>query len=181
MIPGTWMWAVWLPVIVAAAVLQRRRRTDVWHALGTLALITYAFWIASAAFFPIAVGGEDEYPRTAVNLVPFRELARSFRYLSGGEIVRQHGGNFLLFVPFTLIGPAIWPRLRKWRWALAVGFGGSATIELVQLAVSALPGHNYRSTDVDDVILNTAGALFGYALFVGARSVARARRRRAVE
>lgn len=46
----------------------------------------------------------------------------------------------------------------------------------MQLAISALVGRSFRSTDTDDVILNTAGALFGYALFVGARAASRALR-----
>ena len=51
-------------------------------------------------------------------------------------------------------------------------------IELLQLVANAAVGVNYRSVDVDDVILNTIGALVGYALFLGVRAAVRARRRR---
>jgi len=40
------------------------------------------------------------------------------------------------------------------------------TIELSQLAVSLVLGYSYRVTEVDDVLLNFAGVLFGFALFV---------------
>jgi len=180
-ISGAWMWVVWTPIIVVVALLQVRRRAPWWHTLGVLALITYAFWIASAAFFPIPTEHGPGLSMSAVNLVPFRQLVRSFGYLSQGQIIRQHGGNFLLLVPFTLLVPSLWPRLRAWRWALAIGVGASAAIELLQLAISVLVGQSFRSTDIDDVILNTAGALFGYALFVGARGVLHALRREASE
>ena len=39
-------------------------------------------------------------------------------------------------------------------------------IELSQLAVSLALGYSYRVTEVDDVLLNFVGVLFGYALFV---------------
>lgn len=180
MIPGTWVWVAWLPVITVVAFVLVRRRTGLWHILGVLALTTYAFWIASAAFFPISID-DVGFSRTAVNLVPLREFIRSFEYLSQGQIIRQHGGNLLLLVPFTFLGPALWPRLWGWRWALAIGVGASVLIELGQLAISAFVDYNYRTTDIDDVILNTAGALLGYALFLGARRVRRTWRPASVE
>jgi len=42
----------------------------------------------------------------------------------------------------------------------------SAAIELGQLAISLWLGYAYRSTDVDDVILNTIGAVLGFMAFV---------------
>lgn len=178
LIDGTVMWAVWLPVAVAVGIFQVRAQTGVWHTLGVLALTTHLFWMASAGFFPMPIGDSSGFSVSRVNLIPFRELIRSFGYLSQGQIIRQHGGNLLLLVPFTLIGPGLWPRLRARRWALAIGVGGSVTIELLQLAADAAVGANYRSVDIDDVIVNTAGALIGYALFLGVRRVAWALRRR---
>ena len=86
-------------------------------------------FLASAAFFPIPPDHGPGLSLRAVNLVPIRELVRSFGYLSQGQIIRQHGGNILLLAPFTLLGPAVWPRLRAWRWALAIGIGASAACD----------------------------------------------------
>lgn len=87
--------------------------------------------------------------------------------------MRQLGGNLLLFAPFTALLPAFWARCRSWGVALAVGVGGSVFIEAVQLLLSLAVGHPYRSVDVDDVILNTAGAVLGYVLWLLARRAAR--------
>jgi glycopeptide antibiotics resistance protein len=51
------------------------------------------------------------------------------------------------------------------------------SIELLQLALCALLQDPYRSVDIDDVIVNTVGALLGYALFVGGRGLLRRKRR----
>jgi glycopeptide antibiotics resistance protein len=179
-ISGLWMWAAWLPVAALVLWLQVRRQAGLWHTLGVLALTTYAFWVASVAFFPMPVEGPPLPGNGGIgwlmlNLVPLRGLVRVIPHQSWQEIVHQHVGNLLLLVPFTVLGPLLWPRLRAWRWALVLGVGISASIELVQLALCALLNNPYRSVDIDDVIVNTAGALLGYALFVGGR---RWRRRR---
>lgn len=176
------MWAAWLPVAALVLYIEVRRQAGLWHTLGVLALTTYAFWIASVAFFPIPFGiprmpGDGGIDWIMLNLVPFREVLRTFHHQSWHQIVRVFGGNFLLLVPFTLLGPVLWPRLRAWRWALALGVGLSASIELLQLALCALLQDPYRSVDIDDVIVNTAGALLGYALFVGGRRWLRRSRR----
>jgi glycopeptide antibiotics resistance protein len=180
LISGAWMWVAWLPVALAVVIFQVRGRTGVRHTLGVLALTTYIFWIASVAFFPMpAERGPGLVWPFSVNLVPFRDLSSSFAHMSQGQIIRQHGGNLLLLVPFTLFGPVLWSRLSAWKWALAIGVGASAAIELLQLAADAVVGSGYRSVDINDVIVNAVGALLGYALFLGARKVARAFRRRA--
>lgn len=177
---GIWIWVAWPPVAAGVVALQVLRRGGLWHTLGVLLLTAYVFWVVSVAFFPMPIEkGWGFSLRRAVNLVPLRDLVHSFGELSRGQIIRQHGGNFLLLVPFTLLGPVLWPRLRSWKRALAIGAGGSAAIELLQLAADAAVGSNYRSADIDDVIVNTAGALVGYAVFVGLRRTARAWRGRA--
>jgi len=171
------LWA-WIPVILVVGYALARRRTAPWRAAGVLFLTSYVFWIASVAFFPIPKGGWG-FSLSEINLIPIREMVRIIPRQSAWQIVREHGGNFLLLVPFTLLGPILWPRLRAWRWALAIGLGGSIAIEAVQLVLCLVVDNPYRYVDIDDVIVNTAGALFGYALFLaGRRAVAALRRRR---
>jgi glycopeptide antibiotics resistance protein len=185
MIPGSSLWIAW-PLVAAPVVLWQMRRRARWpQLLGALALVTYAWWICSVAFFPLplgdpaAAGAGDFAGRDWVNLVPFRESFRALSRLGAAQIIREFGGNVLLFVPFTLFGPSLWPRLRTWWWPLAAGLGGSLAIELIQFVLSAVIGYPYRQTDVDDVILNTFGAFAGYALFLAARAVGRRLTRRA--
>jgi glycopeptide antibiotics resistance protein len=160
-ISGLLMWAAWLPVAALVLWLEVRRRAGVWRTLGVL------FFPMPIDVPPMPGGGGIGWAK--VNLMPLREVMRALHHQNWHQIDRVLGGNFLLLVPFTLLGPVLWPRLRAWRWALAMGMGLSASIELLQLALCALLQNAYRSVDVDDVIVNTAGALLGYALFVGGR------------
>lgn len=185
MIGGSVMWIAW-PVLAAGVVFwQSRRRTGWPRVVAAVALVTYALWICSVAFFPIpthetvaAMSPSELHALSWINWVPLRELVHHIPRMPASRIVREFGGNLLLFVPFTLFCPLVWQRLRTWRWPLLVGLGGSVAIETIQLVLSGLVGFPYRQPDVDDVIVNTFGAFLGYAVFRAvARSVREVRRR----
>lgn len=65
-------------------------------------------------------------------------------------------GNIAMFVPIGLLPGLLW---RRWTWwkTLLSGAGLSLSIELLQIPIC-------RGTDIDDLWLNTLGALAGYAL-----------------
>ncbi|MEU6985880.1 VanZ family protein [Streptomyces sp. NPDC046324] len=79
------------------------------------------------------------------------------------DTVKQLGGNILLGVPFGLLLPVVSPRTRGF---VRVALLTVATMLLVELIQGALI--TGRAFDIDDVLLNTTGALLGYAL-VGRR------------
>lgn len=88
-------------------------------------------------------------------LTPFQEIRRAFvvnRYWLWFMLL----GNIVMFMPL-----GFFPKLlfRKWSWwkSLLLGFCASVSIELAQLFTP-------RSTDIDDVILNTTGAVLGWLL-----------------
>ncbi|HZG06488.1 MAG TPA: VanZ family protein [Streptomyces sp.] len=75
------------------------------------------------------------------------------------DTVKQLGGNIALGVPFGLLLPVAWPRARGLLRVCVLTMLVMTMVELVQGAV--VPG---RAFDIDDVILNTTGALLGYLL-----------------
>ncbi|GAA5705221.1 MULTISPECIES: VanZ family protein [Streptomyces] len=93
------------------------------------------------------------------NLHPGRSL---HAYLSRPELrdaVKQIGGNLLLGVPFGVLLPMVAPRTRG---LVRVGVLTALVMLLVELVQGALI--TGRAFDIDDVILNTTGALLGYLL-----------------
>ncbi|ELS58668.1 putative Integral membrane protein [Streptomyces viridochromogenes Tue57] len=96
---------------------------------------------------------------THTNLRPGRSLRA---YLGRPELrdaVRQIGGNLLLGVPFGILVPVLAPRTRG---ILRVLLLTATVMLLVEFAQGALV--RGRAFDIDDVILNTTGALVGYLL-----------------
>ncbi|WP_246201369.1 VanZ family protein [Streptomyces alboniger] len=79
------------------------------------------------------------------------------------DTVKQIGGNILLGVPFGLLLPVLFPRARG---LVRVAVVTALTMVLVELAQGAFV--TGRTFDIDDVILNTTGALLGY-LVLGRR------------
>ena len=91
------------------------------------------------------------------NLVPFSEM---FRYEIGStSFYLNVVGNIVIFIPFGyLISTYIKPK--RILSILIVSVISSATVEFVQLCIG-------RSFDVDDIILNSLGAIMGFLIYIG--------------
>ena len=99
------------------------------------------------------------------NLIPFHTLAIYWRNLGSEFWMRNLFGNLALLLPLGLLGPIAFPALDRW-WRIAlVALLYSVAIELIQRLVPA------RSADVDDVIVNVAGALLGWVIYRTARRI----------
>jgi glycopeptide antibiotics resistance protein len=101
-------------------------------------------------------------PHPGPNLVPFRTIASDCRN-GGREMWVNLVGNVLAFAPLGLLLPLVGSRRWDARGIAGITFVLSGMIEVTQY----LSGR--RVGDVDDVILDVAGALLGFALLVGAR------------
>jgi len=66
--------------------------------------------------------------------------------------------NWVMTVPFGFLVPLIWEKSRSVVFVTSLGFLFSLMIEASQLL-------NQRSTMVDDLLMNTLGALLGYLLY----------------
>ncbi|MEV7108183.1 VanZ family protein [Streptomyces atroolivaceus] len=120
-----------------------------------LALVAFSVVLAKVTLTP-SPASEDI---VTSNLKPGRSLrqyAEDYTFLAA---CKQAGGNLLLGAPFGVLLPILVPRrLRMIRMTVLTVL----VIAVVELAQGALVAG--RAFDIDDVILNTAGALLGYAL-----------------
>jgi glycopeptide antibiotics resistance protein len=66
--------------------------------------------------------------------------------------------NVVLFLPLGIILPFLWAEFRNYMSVMLVGAALSLGIELSQLV-------NNRATDIDDLILNTFGAILGFLIY----------------
>ena len=155
--------AVWL--LVRACVWIRQKRID-WKREAVLALMYLNLAvILRLVFFPRERAGGQLPPLVfdasavfplRVNLVP---LVHLFRYGSVRDILWNVTGNAAMFVPSGILLPMVYRNCRSFRKTAAAGALLSLCIEILQLPFQA------RASDVDDLILNTLGAVAGYGIY----------------
>ncbi|MFF5637188.1 VanZ family protein [Streptomyces sp. NPDC012825] len=102
-------------------------------------------------------------PLTHSNLTPGSSIRAYLQQPEFLETLKQLGGNVLLGVPFGILLPLL---SRRTRGLVRVALLTIVTMLFVELVQGALI--TGRAFDIDDVLLNTTGALLGY-LLVGRR------------
>lgn len=134
-----------------------------------------AFWwimlvvsVLYGAALLVALYGNGTMNRKYANmkqysLVPFKTIKsyiQAYRQhtMNTGSIIENLFGNLILFCPAGYIIPFFFKKTRKPLWFCPVMLGILCAIELIQF----ITGRGYM--DIDDVILNFAGAVIFYIL-----------------
>jgi glycopeptide antibiotics resistance protein len=65
-----------------------------------------------------------------------------------------------MFIPLGIVWPSVFKKLDTHGKVIAAGVGVSLTIEILQLPFFG------RASDIDDLILNSAGFLMGYGIYL---------------
>ena len=85
--------------------------------------------------------------RPNINLIPLTNIDITF-YL-----------NIIMFIPLGFLLPFLWKKYRNFSSTILFGFTFSLFIEVSQIITS-------RATDINDLIANTLGILFGYLIWI---------------
>lgn len=83
-----------------------------------------------------------------INLIPFSSVG-ALTYIL----------NIIMFMPLGFLLPLIWKEFRNIINVSITGLGFSLSIEFCQL-------FNLRTTDIDDLMMNTLGAILGYLIWI---------------
>ena len=141
---------------------QRQRRRRLYMQL----LLYYYMWVlANVLFFDNAFGRGFTTHATleAINLEPLRTiknylLAYGYGNISLRLVILNLAGNLIAFAPMGVFLPAVF------RWQRSIFFF-TATLTLVITAVEVAQVYTGTgSCDIDDLILNLAGALIVYII-----------------
>lgn len=100
-----------------------------------------------------------------INFLPFIYL---FDYESGRDMWLNIIGNFAMFIPTGIMTPLIYKKLDSFKKTVLTGLAISLAIEIIQLPFAS------RASDIDDLILNTAGCAAGYGILCLIRTVKKA-------
>ncbi|MFJ7147427.1 VanZ family protein [Streptomyces sp. NPDC100445] len=124
-------------------------------------LVAFAFMVAFAVVLAKITlqPSPASVSLTHSNLHPGSSLRAYLEHAPIREALKQVGGNVLLGVPFGVLVPVLAPRARGALHVLVLTALVMLMVELVQGAL--VTG---RAFDIDDVILNTTGALLGWLL-----------------
>lgn len=100
-------------------------------------------------------------PYSSYNLIPFKsiKLFLTAKRVNMGIRVENIIGNVAAFIPFSFFLSAFVQKLRKLLWAALITALFSLSLEILQFITAK------GSFDVDDIILNTLGGIFGWVLF----------------
>ncbi|MER7130289.1 VanZ family protein [Streptosporangium saharense] len=156
------VWDLWGNVIIASVLavplallavrLLARRRARDGHPSPVRTAAADVAMVAGTAPWIWMILTPRQAPST-VNPVPFRDLAELFHGPAVTVFV-QVGGNLLVFAALGALLPTRVPRLASLVGVAIVAAGASCAVELLQYGL--LLG---RVSSVDDVLVNTAGAV----------------------
>lgn len=156
--------AVWL--LVRAIVWAKNKRIDIKRELQLLLVYICLVVVARFTFFPFSTVNGQIQPLVfnAANAFPFRinfiPFVNLFDYTERRDAILNFVGNTTMFIPIGIVWPTVYKELDSHRKVIAAGVGFSLFIEILQLPFFD------RVSDIDDLILNSAGFLMGYGIYV---------------
>ena len=166
--PGI-LYLIAVPLYLIFLVIGISKKSSLQRHLVVLLLLVYGLGVISVTLFPLPVQKSvlerrrgPDHPNPAHNFVPIVDLVKVATLADFKTVARTIGGNILLFIPLGILLPVLNRKFDNLSSIFLSGIIGSATVEGLQLLISLILGFNYRTFDVDDIILNTLGAITGY-------------------
>jgi len=100
------------------------------------------------------------------NFIPFSGIYHIVSRNDMSISLRQVGGNFCMLIPLGIYAPLYFKGMNKIKNFLILALLVSAGIEFLQFFIGVILQYNYRSVDIDDIILNVLGAMIGYIIYL---------------
>lgn len=152
------------PLIVIWRLFRWKKRgfqlKEFLHELGILVFLSVLVGLFSQTIIP-KIGEVPAYT-TGVNLELFRVVKETYNaivYLGFWQpFYINFLGNIILFIPIGFLLPLLFNKMEFFIFPILAGLCISLFIEIMQLPQS-------RSSDVDDLWLNTLGAFLGYLCY----------------
>lgn len=124
-----------------------------------IVFVVYLLFLLYWMFFAFSRTKSEEF---RYNITPFSTIKNYFTYYDHFPIfiwLINIAGNVGVFIPFGIVLPVLFPKLSNF-FLFIIGFVlGIFSLEVLQLF------SKLGSFDVDDIILNTIGAIIGFILY----------------
>lgn len=138
------------------------RKRDVIRVLSRICFVIYMVILVYFLLLSDGFGRGNQYIDFRYNLIPFREIIRFIRYrqyIDFGSVMVNLAGNVAAFMPFGALIRWVVNKKVFWYQAVLYTLLFSLSVELLQLVARV------GVFDVDDLILNTLGGLFGFWIY----------------
>ncbi|ONI45539.1 hypothetical protein AN641_03845 [Candidatus Epulonipiscioides gigas] len=154
-------------IIFRIQYLKKVKTVNIYREITLLLFIIYLISIASQTIIPewnisngrLHINWRIDFINQ-INLIPFKTIGM---YLTNIEtdIIALYNilGNTILFSPFGAFLPMLWKKFDSLKRELLIAFLITSLIECMQIFLN-------RTVDIDDIILNIVGIIFGYAIFI---------------
>lgn len=151
--------AIFTPMALFHLIMLKKHKNCSLKTATPHIIAVYAFCFA-VLFILSATGVPDVHnfkfiEGISLNLIPFKDIFKNYI---------QYVQNVLLFIPFGFLPPLLWREFEKKQPVFVSGFLFSFFIEIMQI-------FSYRTTDIDDLIMNTAGTVSGFYLFIFVKKI----------
>lgn len=154
-------------LIVRFIILKTKNQKINWyHESALFIFVLFVAGLASQTIIPkfeFDMSGKLSIVKDGIhktNLIPFRVLYETYieSFVNGyiNYFIVNFIGNITIFMPIGFFIPLLWEISN--RKVVLIGFCSSLFIEFCQLFL-------IRGTDVDDLILNTIGTIFGLLIY----------------
>lgn len=161
-----YMLAALIPAVLVRAAYTRRfhrdgLKTNIYHEAGLIIYIIFIAGLFSQTILTNIHTFQFGQVRSRINLIPGKIIYDSILLWRQGDrlyFVISLLGNIIMFMPFGFFTPMLWNNKRL-RDSLLAGFLASLTVEICQRPQLE------RTTDIDDLWLNTLGAFFGWLCY----------------
>ena len=151
-IPMIILFIIMAILLKVVSVEMGKRKGNIWIEFKLLIYIIYSF-----VLFQLVT--TTDFVSYSNNFIPFKEI---FRYeVNSPLFIRNIIGNIALFIPFAyIITDVIYIVCKKTNFLVTTMYIliTSVSIESIQFFIG-------RTFDIDDILLNFVGGIFGYILY----------------
>ena len=156
-----------LPIILVLRFIYNKirgfKKPRIYHEIGVVIFLLFMTALFSQTVMTfLYTGPVVTRSFTNLNLIPLQVFKDTYYAITElnywQSFIINFLGNICIFMPIGFMLPLLWKRLDGfWKVAL-IGLGTSLFIETTQL-------FQVRSSDIDDLWLNTLGSMLGYVVY----------------
>jgi len=153
-------------IVVRAVVCLKNKKFDIKREAQLILVYICLMVVARFTFFPFSKVNGEVQPLLldTANVYPFRINIEPFVHLMDyperRDAMLNLTGNTTMFIPLGVVWAVVFKKLDTHAKVIGAGVGVSLFIEILQLPFFD------RVTDIDDLLLNSAGFIIGYGMYL---------------